>query len=243
MREILKQRLSDGVKQAWGRQAEDSARSNRLDRELLELRQRIPFHDRVIFFLDTPDEAREKEVQAELDELRQQRRDLNRAINEFVTETAGEFPLFAITARLEAWRTSFNLLLDDPDLPRLGTKPAARNQRREQLRAKVQADLASIRQAFAEICLPGVDLHVLVPRVTDRLEQPKLASDQEDGLPQRVAKALASLDFSAHASHLLWLEQEFAQGSPTPDLVENRNQALAEVHGLLVEAMGADPAL
>lgn len=243
MREILKQRLSKHTEAAWRRQAEDSRRVPRLERELQELTQRIPFHDRLIFFVDSPDEAREKEVKAELEDLRQQQRELDRTINEFVREATREFPLFGVSARLESWRANLNLLLDDPDLPRLGQKPAAQRQRRERLQARVRADLESIRQAFRESVLPELDLHALVARVTDHLENPKLASDSRDGLVQTVARQLAALDFSSHASHLIWLEQEFAQGQPKPELLENRNQALAEVHGLLIQAMGAEPAL
>ncbi|MGE0491259.1 MAG: hypothetical protein AB7S38_18770 [Vulcanimicrobiota bacterium] len=243
MREILKQRLSKQTEAAWRQQAEDGRRIPRLERELQELTQRIPFHDRLIFFVDSPDEAREQEVKAELEELRQQRRDLERTIHEFVREAAREFPLFGVSTRLESWRDHLNLLLDDPDLPRLGQQAAAQRHRREKLQARVRADLEAIRQSFRESVLPGLDLHALVARVTDHLENPKLASDSHDGLIQAVARRLAALDFSSHASHLIWLEQEFAQGQPKPELIENRNQALAEVHGLLVQAMSADPAL
>ncbi|MBI5367405.1 MAG: hypothetical protein HZA54_10250 [Planctomycetes bacterium] len=71
------------------------------ERERAELRGRIPLWDRVIFFSDTPDEARAKEVERELTAARRRRSAVERELADLLAAAEKTYPPLALARRIE----------------------------------------------------------------------------------------------------------------------------------------------
>lgn len=86
----------------------------RLERELAELRQRIPFWDRVVFFSDTADEARAKELDQLLTDRRQACDDMRRLVRDDLDALGEVYPPYAVAQKIRDCRALARALTAAP---------------------------------------------------------------------------------------------------------------------------------
>ncbi len=229
-----------------------------LERERDELGQKIPLWDRIVFFSDTADESREREVKQQLKLLRTEREAARKAFEKAEQELVQRFPVFGLGRLLEKVVTQGKQVLEADDLSRFGTKPAAQRHRLgmslKGWRQTLELALGSVLRMY----LPKAPLDLVVEDLGDKDRCLELAGQACQPQPAEglgwmplgtekvrclVAAQLVELRLFEHTSHLVWLEQELERETESTSLLEQRAQTLAEVHRLVLEGLSGYPPL
>lgn len=152
------------------REAELATEIARLERELAEVQQRIPFWQRLMFFVDSGDEQREDALQAQLAAAVEERAVQRTALERELDQVGKEWPAFGLAVRLERLAEEAREGLRTQSLLKAGS--------RRRLQATLEAVAAEVRAAWT----PDLDEEALLLALSDE-ERCRARASESEGAP------------------------------------------------------------
>lgn len=175
--------LSDIVRRLSGMRQE----RGRLERELDEVSQRITTWERLVFFSDTPDEARARELRREIRRLEEESAKARSFIEPIYSDVGATYPVFEIGVRLERVSETLRELF----VTRRSISLAKKRSRR-----RLAGQLQALVQVLRERYLADVSLDAAIDSLSDEQSCRELAQVTPE-VPQHPTLGVAPFEQAA----------------------------------------------